>query len=162
MVKIVEAAIADLPARLFAEQDALKSFVSLLETEQQALLGGNTEQLLALSESKIRAASELGKLAESHRNVLLACGGATNGMGGAAAWLQVHATNLLPVWHNIQQLAGQAQQLNRTNGILIQTKLRHNQQALAALQHAAHKVGGLYGPDGQPHLTSSGRILGSV
>lgn len=161
MLKTVEAVIAGLPSRLLAEQDALKSFVSLLETEQQALLGGNTEQLLALSESKMRAASELAKLAENYRNELLAYG-AMNGAGGVASWLQAHAANLLPVWRNTRHLAGQAQQLNRTNGILIHTKLRHNQQALAALQHAAHKVGGLYGPDGQPNLTSSGRILGSV
>lgn len=161
MVKTAGAATADLSASLFAEQDAWRSFISLLETEQQALLGGNTEQLLALSESKMRAAGELGKLTESHKNELRARG-AINGAGGVAAWLQAHAANLLPAWRTIQQLAGQAQQLNRTNGILIQTKLRYNQQALAALQQAAHKAGGLYGPDGQPNLTSSGRILGSV
>jgi flagella synthesis protein FlgN len=161
MAKISQTAIVDFSSRLLEEQDALKSFVSLLETEQQALLGGNPEQLLALSENKIRAASELGKLAENRQNGLLAFG-AINGVGGVKVWLQAHAANLLPVWRNIQQLAAQAQQLNRTNGVLIQTKLRHNQQALTALQNAAHKTSGLYGPDGQPHLTGAGRVLGSV
>ena len=156
------ASTADFIPRLHAERDALKAFVTLLETEQQALLGGYTEQLLTLADSKTQAVHELSKLANVRRNELLARGAKTEAGGSIAAWLQTHAADSLPVWHSIQQLAEQAQHLNRTNGVLIQTKLRHNQQALAALQNAAHSVNGLYGPDGQPHLPTSGRTLGSV
>lgn len=155
------ATLTGLASRLRAEHEALKSFVALLEAEQQALLGRNTEQLLTLSENKIRAANELGRLAEERKNGLRACG-AASGTGGAAAWLQAHAASLLPAWRSVQQLAGQAQQLNRTNGVLIQSRLRHNQQALAVLQKAAHNASGLYGPDGQPHPATTGRTLGSV
>lgn len=152
---------ADITSRLHAECDALKAFVALLETEQQALLDGQTEQLLTLSSNKIQAAHELSNLVNARRNDLLAHGAKAEA-GGAAAWLQTHAADSLPEWHNIQQLSEQAQHLNRTNGVLIQAKLRHNQQALTVLQNAARGADGLYGPDGQPHLPTSGRTLGSV
>ncbi|MBI5660359.1 MAG: flagellar protein FlgN [Nitrosomonadales bacterium] len=161
MGKASPPAMADLSSRLYAERDALGSFIALLETEQEALLGGDTERLLALSESKVRATGELVKLAEARRNDLHACGAAM-GADGAAAWLQAHAANLLPAWRSIKQLAGEARHLNRTNGALIQSRLRHNQQALVVLQNAARNANGLYGPDGQPHMATTGRILGSV
>lgn len=161
MARLSPAAIADLTSRLHAERDALKSFIALLDAEQQALLGGGTEQLLGLADSKIRAAGELGKLAEGRQNDLHERG-ASMEAGGTSAWLQAHAANLLPSWRSIQQLAGQAQQMNRANGVLIQSRLRHNQQALMALQNAARSTSALYGPDGQPHMATAGRVLGSV
>ena len=153
--------MADITPMLQAERDALSAFITLLETEQQALVSGNTEQLLPLSESKVLAVQELGKLASLRRDELLARTGKEE-PGGMTAWLQANAANVLPIWQDIQHLAEQAQQLNRTNGILIQTKLRHNQQALVALQGAAQNTSSLYGPDGQHNLPTSGRILGSV
>lgn len=154
-------ATADFTSRLQAERDALKAFVTLLETEQQALISGNTEQLLTLADSKVLAAQELSKLANVRSDELRARAGKMES-GGMTAWLRANAANRLPVWHDILQLAEQAQQLNRTNGVLIQTKLRHNQQALMTLQNAAHGTNSLYGPDGQPNLSASGRTLGSV
>jgi flagella synthesis protein FlgN len=152
--------MADLPSRLHAEHEALKSFVALLDTEQQALLRGDIEPLLALSENKVRAAAELGRLAESRQSGLQALG-APMEAGGTEGWLKTNAAVLLPVWRSIRHLAGETQHLNHTNGVLIQSRLRHNQQALAVLQSAAHNAGGLYGPDGQPQLAAPGRVLGS-
>ena len=155
------ASTVGITSRLQAEHDTLKAFVTLLETEQQALLGGHTEQLLTLADSKIQLAHELSKLANIRRNELLALG-AKPEAGGVATWLQSHAADGLPLWHSIQQLAEQTQHLNRTNGVLIQAKLRHNQQALTALQSATHNANNLYGPDGQPYLPTPGRTLGSA
>ena len=149
-------ATADFVSRLHAERDALKAFVTLLEAEQQALISGNADQLLGLADSKVLAAQELNKLAAARNDQLRV------DSGGMTAWLQANAANGLSAWHDILQLAEQAKQLNRTSGILIQTKLRYNQQALMALQNAAHGVTGLYGPDGQHSLSASGRTLGSV
>lgn len=154
-------ATADFTTHLHAERDALKAFVTLLETEQQELLSGNTEQLLALADSKVLAAHGLSKLANARSDGLRARAGKIE-IGGMAAWLQANSASSLPVWHEILQLAEQAQQLNRTNGVLIQTRLRHNQQALMALQNAANNTSGLYGADGQPRLSAPGRTLGSV
>lgn len=143
------------------ERDALRAFVTLLETEQQNLVGGHTEQLLTLAESKTRAVHALSELASARKNNLLSRGAKIES-GGITAWLQTHAATSLPVWQDIQQLAEQAHHLNRTNGILIQSKLRHNQQTLTVLHNAANGANGLYGPDGQPHISTSGRIFGSV
>ena len=151
----------DFVSRLNAERDALKAFVTLLKTEQQALIDGHTEQLEALSESKTQAVHELSKLATARKHDL-AAHGAEIKAGGIAAWLQTYAAGSQPVWQELLQLAEEVQYLNRVNGTLIQTKLRHNQQALTALHNAANSAHGLYGADGQPHLPSSGRILGSV
>lgn len=151
----------DFVFRLNAERDALRAFVVLLETEQQALIDGHAEQLLALSDSKTQAVQELSKLANARKNAMLAHGEEIKA-SGIVAWLQANAAGSLPAWQDIQQLAEQMQHLNRTNGTLIQTKLRHNQQALTVLHNAASSAHGLYGADGQPHLPSSGRILGSV
>lgn len=152
---------ADIDSRLKTERDALRAFVALLEAEQHALIDGQTEQLLALSDNKIQAVHELGKLANARKEGLLSQGAGT-GAGDIARWLQMHAVSSLPVWKDIQQFAEQVQYLNRINGTLIQTRLRQNQQALTALHTAANSAHGLYGADGQPHLPSSGRILGSV
>lgn len=143
------------------ERDALKNFVSLLENEQENLLGDDTERLLPLVENKTKAAHELNTLATSRRNGLLSRGAGT-AAGGISDWLRSHAASSLPLWHEIQQLAEQARLLNRSNGILIQTRLRHNQQMLTALHSAANSTSSLYGPDGQAHTPSGGRTLGNV
>lgn len=155
------AAMAELISRLHAERAALRAFVALLETEQQALLGGQSDQLLALAGSKNLAARDLSQLASARRNELSKRGAGIE-PGGTAAWLQAHAADSLPVWRDVRHLAAQAQQMNSTNGKLIQAKLRHNQQALSVLHNAAQGANGLYGPDGHSHLHTSGRALGSV
>lgn len=147
--------------RLHAERDALRAFVVLLQSEQQALAEGQVEQLLALAQGKTQAVQELNDLASARRNELFALGAPVDA-GSVAEWLQNHAAASLPLWHEIQQLVIQAQDINRSNGALIQARLRHNQQALTVLHNAANSAHGLYGPDGQPHLSTSGRTLGSV
>jgi flagellar biosynthesis/type III secretory pathway chaperone len=47
------------------------------------------------------------------------------------------------------------------HGELINSKMRNNQQALNVLFNSAKNAAGLYGPDGQANLNSSGRHLGS-
>jgi flagella synthesis protein FlgN len=153
--------VADFVSRLNAERSALKEFVTLLETEQQALIGGDAEQLLALSEKKTQAVQELSGMAQSRKNDLQAFG-VQIGDGAVMKWLRANAAGSLSAWQDIQKLAEQLQYLNRTNGVLIQSRLRHNQQALTVLHNAANSAHGLYGADGQPRIPSSGRILGSV
>lgn len=144
-------------AQLNDELTSLRAFVVLLESEQKALLGNDTERLLNIAESKAQAATQLAAMAEARHKAWLA--GGTDTM---EAWLPKNAPASMPLWQTIRQLAAQAQQINTTNGKLIQSGLRRNQQALTALQDAGQHAAGLYGPDGQPNLGSSGRILGSV
>lgn len=145
---------------LLAERATLSSFVDILETEQRVLLTEHTEQLQTLADSKIQIVHELSDLIKKRRNKLSSLG-INIETGSMEVWLQTHATSSLPVWRDIRQLVERAQQLNHANGELIKTRLRHNQQALNALHKAAHSANGLYGPDGQPHLATPGRTLGS-
>jgi flagella synthesis protein FlgN len=149
-----------LDSHLQAERDALAAFVDLLETEQNTLLSGDTDLLQTLTESKTLAVAKLTRLADQRKSNMGVQGLLAS--TGTAEWLKVNAASCLPLWLEIQKLAEQAQNLNRTNGVLIQNKLRYNQQALAALSSVANHIQGLYGPDGQPHLSKPGRTLGSV
>lgn len=154
-------ATAEFIARMHAERTALHDFVRLLEDEQQALLNEQTEQIQILADKKVHMVQELTGLVNSRRDSMLALGIKIE-PGSMQAWLQSHSAINLPVWQEIQKVAAHAQQMNHTNGELIQVKIRHNQQALTVLHHATHGVNGLYGPDGQPSLSPSGRILSSA
>jgi flagella synthesis protein FlgN len=148
---------SNIATQLDEELGALRAFVSLLEKEQQLLLSNDADQLLSLSEAKSRSAAHIAQLTQARRATWL-----TKPDDSMESLLTKQSPALLTVWQNIRKLAAQAQQLNHINGELIQSGLRRNQQALAALQSASQHAAGLYGPDGQPSLGGSGRILGSV
>lgn len=152
---------ADIIPGLLAERDALRKFISLLESEQQILLGQNIEPLQPLADSKIQAVHEISALIRMRRSSLPSPA-SENESSSTESWLKSHATDGLPVWRDIRQLAGQAQQLNQANGEMIQIKLRSNQQALTALYNAANSAQTLYDPSGQQHVITPGRSLGSV
>jgi len=155
------AATAEFISQMHAERTALRAFIRLLETEQQALLNEQSEQIQALADNKTQMVEELTKLVNARRNGMLARGIKIE-PGSMETWLQTHTAINLPAWHEIRQLATHAQHMNRINGELIQVKMRHTQQALTMLHNATHSASGLYGPDGQPSLPVSGRILNSV
>lgn len=151
---------SQLLAALTAEHTALLNFVALLEREQGMLVENRTDRLLELSEQKSTDALSLNELAETRRS-LLQKRIPKFSADTIHAWLAAHNPQGLAVWHEVLALAERAQQLNRTNGELIQMKLRHNQQSLAVLSNAVNKAN-LYGPDGQPSFSpGSGRSLGS-
>lgn len=150
------AVIKDAILQLNEELAELRKFVALLMSEQQSLLSNDTDSLLTLSEAKTQAAGQLMEMGNSRRKSLL-----TNSTDSMEAWISKHAPNSQAVWSEIQKLAAQAQHLNSTNGELINTRMRHNQQALSALQNASQSAAALYGPDGQANISSTGRHLGS-
>ena len=151
---------SQLLAALTAERAALLSFVDLLEREQGMLVENRTDRLLEQSEQKSNASFGLNELAEARRS-LLQENLPKLSADAIHAWLAAHNPQGLAVWHEVLALAERAQQLNRTNGELIQMKLRHNQQSLAVLSSTVNKAN-LYGPDGQPSFSpGSGRSLGS-
>lgn len=135
----------------------MRAFVALLQKEQETLLNQDSEQLLAIAESKTQAANKLAEIANARRQYLKSNFTRLDTL----AWLLQFAPSSRPVWDEIRELAAQAHQLNQTNGEVIQLKLRSNQQALSTLLGATKSAAGLYGRDGQPSLPVSGRILGS-
>lgn len=147
-------------SNLHSERDAMRAFVSLLENEQNNLLGAQTDQLLELADGKTRIVNQLTELGSARRQYQ-ATHGEGEETGNMEVWLKARAANELPVWEEIRKLATRAQQLNHTNGEMIRVKLRHNQQALTVLHNAVQNAS-LYGPDGQPTNPGKGRTLGSV
>jgi len=152
--------LAQLLAALTAERNALRSFIELLEREQGMLIANQTDHLFELAEQKSANAITLGELAESRRSLLRRHIPELS-IEAIRAWLERHNADGLAAWQEIRSFAERAQQLNRTNGELIQMKLRHNHQALSVLSKAVNKAS-LYGPDGQASFSpGSGRSLGS-
>jgi flagella synthesis protein FlgN len=154
-------ACTDLLAAMAEERAAVHSFVDLLQQEQNLLTENSIDPLMMLAEQKSTRAAQLGELAElRHRLMLTFLPELT--ATAILDWFKVNSAEGLVLWQEISALADQARQLNRINGELIQMKLRHNQQLLAALSRAVNQAN-LYGPDGQTNFsTGSGRSLGSV
>lgn len=135
---------------------ALREFVALLSTERQSLLNNDTEILLSLSEVKTNAANLIMEMSRMRRQKLLA-----NSLDTMETWIEKNAPKSREIWDEIRELADQAQQLNNTNGELINSQMRHNQQALNVLYNSSKSAAGIYGPDGQANINSAGRHLGS-
>ena len=142
--------------QLNKELAELRKFVALLASEQEFLLHNDTENLLTLSEVKSQAANILMEIGSSRRQSLLA-----DGKDSMESWIGRNAPGSQALWHEIRELAAQAQQLNNTNGELIQSRMRNNQQALGVLYNSSKNAAGIYGRDGQANINSSGRHLGS-
>jgi len=152
---------SQLHSALAAERAALRDFVDLLTREQVLLVENRTDQLLELAEQKAAGAVSINALADTRRGLLRKSIPELS-VEAIHNWLKEHSPEGLTIWQEIRTLAERAQQLNQTSGELIQMKLRHNQQSLAALSNAVNKTSSLYGPDGQPSFApGSGRSLGS-
>lgn len=145
----------DIAPHLKNERDALRTFLTLLENEQQALLTQDSEQLLSLAEAKTQATHKLTELSRLRRQQL------NSATLDTTQWIQQNAPSCRDIWDEIRELAARAHQLNQINGEVIQLKLRSNQKALTALLGATQNAAGLYGKDGHPNLPIAGRTLGS-
>jgi len=148
---------------LRAELEAFREFHHTLQQEQAALIGGDIDRLFQLAPTKTGLIERLSTFS-AERGRQLAAAGHENNPAGLAAWFNTIGVNdeTRKLWDQLLNLAREAEQANRRNGILIETHLRHNQQALAVLQTAANPDNSLYGANGQISGISSGRPLGKV
>ncbi len=145
-----------------AEVEAVQQFVDILKLEQASLSQGNTDDLPGFAEKKTKLAVNLNNLA-TKRNAVLAEQGLNADRAGVEAWCAKHPQekNAAKVWFGILSLAGEARELNRLNGELIQMRMQYNAKALEALQGGRTSLD-LYGPDGQSTALSSRRINDAV
>lgn len=153
---------AALAAQLRAERAAVQSFLDVLKREQEALVRGEDDRIDAEVETKSRLLASLSQFAEE-RGRWLAAHAHSADRTGMESWLagRAGATTLLKEWQELIRLTRNAYQANRTNGILIDMRLRANQRARAALASAA-RVTSLYGPDGRARSPFGSRPLGTV
>lgn len=143
---------------LEAEAEAVSKFVDLLKLEQIALENGEVDNLVGFAQSKSVVSGDLASLAEK-RNAALSSLKLKPDRAGIEAWLELHPADLRTrnAWASVVALASEARELNRVNGELIQIRIQHNTQALAAMQGASRTLH-LYGPDGQSAPILSRRI----
>lgn len=156
---------SDLVKNLEAESHAFQGFIQILQTEQDSLVQGNVDPLLELSRLKSEKVVLLSQLAD-RRTRFISAQGFPPKQGSMGAWLkqQQHDPEhprITELWTQLLALAESAQQLNKINGSMIDTRLRNNQQALAILQTAA-KQSALYGADGHTQALGLGRPIGKV
>jgi flagellar biosynthesis protein FlgN len=144
-------------AELAAETTIVSRFLALLKVEQRALKEGYVDSLQQLAQEKSTLVTELrGRQAKRERDATSANSAAIGAWiarrGGMAATRR---------WLALLDLAREARRLNHLNGILIDTLMRNNRQALNVLQTAAQRAT-LYGPDGLSQSYTGGRVLGAV
>lgn len=148
---------------LHSESQSFSTFLELLRTEQAALQANDVDALTRLAQVKAERISTLNELARRRAAYLIEQGSAPD-RAGMAQWLLTRGGSdqgtLSPLWQGLLASAAEAKATNRENGLLIETRLQHNQRLLGAL--AAGGQPSLYGPDGQTRVGSSGRDLGTV
>ncbi|MDY7537993.1 flagellar protein FlgN [Undibacterium sp. RTI2.1] len=141
----------------------MTSLSELLKLEQAALVEARVNDLIDLTKNKsliIAKVSELEKLRASSLKEL----GFTSDNSGMQALLEkapaeVETSNY---WKTLLTISEQAQENNRTNGILINRQFTRNQNALNILQQN-NPAGSMYGPNGQStvkNMTGRGVVAG--
>lgn len=149
-------------AHLNQELDAVRELLDLLQQEQAQLVTGDIDSLSALTAKKTVIVGRMAELATS-RHRALAAAGFSGDEAGMKAWLQRAEAStdsgtaaVGKSWVELLTLAQSANQLNRTNGVLINTHMARNQAALNVLQ-GNPQGGNLYGPDGQASKKTEAR-----
>ncbi len=134
---------------LQAELDTIKAFNRILQKEQHTLVNGDIEDLDYLASEKERLIEQLTNLNEQRNQLLSSLGLLTDAEG----MKKLLSTDSSPsksnkIWHDLLELVAVTNQLNKTNGTIINARLQHTQRSLAALQCAAGNIS-LYGSKGQ-------------
>lgn len=153
---------SELTATVDSELKAVRSFVELLQLEQDCLRDGDIEALTDIVERKTAVATELSACAAA-RNSCLASRKLASDRPGVEAWLTAHPEDeaVRSSWQTLLELAAEARELNRLNGELLRVRSQHNAQALEALLGASRPLQ-LYGPDGHTSALGSNRLRDAV
>ncbi|WP_417071076.1 flagella synthesis protein FlgN [Niveibacterium terrae] len=136
----------------------LVHFVELLKHEQELLVEGRVEELLALAEDKTAAVRQM-QNAENSRALALGADGIDPSAESVAAFVQGKGKTLEDAWARYLSLAREASELNQINGKLIRQHMQNNQLALSVLLSASEIP--LYNADGLSPAKPPGRLLGT-
>lgn len=143
------------------EKAALLRLVAKLRQEQALMSETAAEGVTDIISEKASIVAEMTTLA-GNRHQMLAGLGYADDETGMQKWMNEHGSGAdQEVWAELFELAQDARELNRVNGLLIGKKLSINQNALTILQGKSG-IGNFYGPDGQSSTKSTGRRLGVV
>lgn len=144
---------------LAEEVRAAGALLDLLRLEQAHLVDANIDELIKVTEEKTKIVARMGELSLGrHRS--LANAGLEASEEGMQKWASSPTADAAAAqsWSALLELAREAKELNRTNGLLIGRHLARNQAALNILQ-GNDQAGGMYGPNGQSAAQSGSRRL---
>lgn len=135
---------------LHDEQQLIGSLIGLMKQEQQFLVSADTEGLATVTPQKaalVQQASEL----SARRHQALGAAGCAAGEAGMADWLAGHGDDgARALWRDLLALTGQAKELNRVNGMLVNKQMTNTQVILNAMRTpAGGGDAGVYGRSGQ-------------
>jgi len=133
-----------------AEHQHLDALVALMKQEQQSLVALDADELSSLTTQKNALLASLSSLSQQRHAALRAagCEGSEAGMG---PWLAASDDGgAREQWERMLDVAREAKELNRVNGMLINKQLAHNQGVLNALRTPTNApTGTIYGASGQ-------------
>jgi flagella synthesis protein FlgN len=146
-------AIASPGTTLSDEQQVIGSMVELMKTEQQLLVSADADGLSTLTPTKLQLAQKAAELSR-HRHRALGAAGFVPAEAGMEPWLAVGGNDKLrQEWNRLLELARQAKELNRVNGMLVNKQLAHTQGVLNAMRGPASGAANVYGRSGQTMAT---------
>lgn len=141
---------------ILAEMASMRSFVEVLKLEQQALVDNNADALIAITPQKNELLTSILGMESQRSQSLVSLGLSTDAAGMQALLSQATHAALTEHWDTLLLVSSEAQELNRTNGLLINRQMSRNQGVLNILQH--DQAGAMYGADGQSKVaTNTGR-----
>jgi len=134
-------------ATVIDEYATIEEFASVLVFEQKALTQLDPAEVLRpIVEKKTELVGKLASL-EKIRDAQLAAMGLPAGRSGIELAAGRDPT-LAAQWSLLQRSVVRARRSNKTNGVLIRTRMEYNQRALDVLQVRPPKPS-FYGPDGR-------------
>lgn len=143
---------------LHEENRAARMLLDLLKKEQAQLIAADIDGLTVSTEEKTRLVTEMSELA-ARRHQALAAEGFEAKEEGMQAWLKnTKAPTAAQSWKELLELAQEAKDLNRINGMLIGQHLARSQNALNVLKGGTQGQT-FYGPNGQSSVNTTVRGL---
>lgn len=151
-------------AGLRREVSAFADFIDLLRQEQTCLTTAEMDPLSQLTRRKEDKVEELSALARL-RCAFLESHALPATSDGMRHWISAQggaqSQELSDLWQRLAQGADEAQRLNRTNGLLINSRMTHTREALKALNGVTRSPG-VYGRDGFAAMGVTQRTFGAV
>lgn len=151
---------ANSPADSLGEElTAANRLLQLLAQEQSHLVDADVEGLSRLTGEKASIVARMTDLAKRRHRALAAAGFEAD-ESGMPGWLNSPAASAgaNQSWTQLLNIAQQAKELNRTNGLMIGQQIARNQSALNIL-HGNQQGGAIYGPNGQSSSQPGSRRL---
>lgn len=133
------------------------TLLQLLKDEQDVLIRADVEELARLTEEKNKSIARMAELAQRRHRVLAATGFEAS-EAGMKVWLKSAAPAAARMWTSLLDVARQAKEQNRINGLLIGKHMARTQAALNIL-HGGQQAGNMYGPNGQSTGQAGSRKL---